>query len=661
MTRRDRAALILLAALPFLFLCGTLTSRQVFFMRDLTYLFHPWRALSSQMLQQGEMPLWNSYQMGGMPFLANCQSAVLYPFTGAFAFFGFPYGLKFFHYFHYALAGIGFFLLCRVLKFRVLPSAAAGALFAFNGYALTRLEFLSVLGSYIWLPWILLLFCARRNPALWSAACAAIAVALSFFAGFPQIVVLQTLAAAALLAFRRDWRGGLRFALASGAVCAALAAAQWIPTVELIQRSIRGGSGLSLAEAVSYSLPIDSLPGLVYPFRMLHHPDRFTGEKFFWIWSAWWGIAASVAAMFAWFGTERKRLLALASLLFAGAVLWAMGDQFPGFEFLYRHVFIARFFRYPPVALYLAVAGVAVLAAMGWQKLASLGGDRPWLRWAGAALFIAMIAELGLYSMRVAPTISPEYYGVTYKGVRAVQQSEPGKIMLSPKVNQFRRLPGMNSVDARMRFRAYLFDATNLPYRIKSILKAGEPLALRSYENLYVRIVAAPSLREARQYLDLWNVTHLVTHDELDATWEPAGADGDIRIYRNPSAMGEAFTLRLEAGSVVPGSAERPKNLELANSRLVADFDLDASRVAVMNLPYYPGWKATDWADGGARRLEVRPLENYFAAMELQPGRHRLYFIYDPWSFRAGAAVSVLCAIVLAGCAFIRLRRGSFA
>ena len=81
MTRRDLIFCVPLALLPALFLSGTLTTSYTFFMRDLTYLFHPWRTLSAQFIQGGHLPLWNSYEMGGMPFLANGQSSILYPGT----------------------------------------------------------------------------------------------------------------------------------------------------------------------------------------------------------------------------------------------------------------------------------------------------------------------------------------------------------------------------------------------------------------------------------------------------------------------------------------------------------------------------------------------------------------------------------------------------
>src|SRR5215212_7025872 len=41
--------------------------------------FYPWRAFAATWMRQGVVPLWDPHQFCGTPFLANSQSAVLYP------------------------------------------------------------------------------------------------------------------------------------------------------------------------------------------------------------------------------------------------------------------------------------------------------------------------------------------------------------------------------------------------------------------------------------------------------------------------------------------------------------------------------------------------------------------------------------------------------
>src|SRR5262245_7913558 len=41
--------------------------------------FYPWRHFAAQSMAAGQIPLWAPYQLCGTPFLANSQSAPLYP------------------------------------------------------------------------------------------------------------------------------------------------------------------------------------------------------------------------------------------------------------------------------------------------------------------------------------------------------------------------------------------------------------------------------------------------------------------------------------------------------------------------------------------------------------------------------------------------------
>ena len=111
---------------------------KTFFLRDITYIFHPWKAFASEVLQSGRMPLWNPYAYCGMPFLANWQSAVFYPFSLFFYFFHFPAALKLFHFTHIFLAGLFAYLFGRKQGLSAPSAAAIMLVFAFNGYIVTR-------------------------------------------------------------------------------------------------------------------------------------------------------------------------------------------------------------------------------------------------------------------------------------------------------------------------------------------------------------------------------------------------------------------------------------------------------------------------------------------------------------------------------------------
>src|SRR3954447_55326 len=81
---------------------------------DAFVYFYPLRSYIAETLGQGRLPLWNPYLFAGTPYLANPQTAVLYPGTWLFAVLETPraYALNFL--IHLWIAGIGFYGFARL-------------------------------------------------------------------------------------------------------------------------------------------------------------------------------------------------------------------------------------------------------------------------------------------------------------------------------------------------------------------------------------------------------------------------------------------------------------------------------------------------------------------------------------------------------------------
>ncbi|OGR89267.1 MAG: hypothetical protein A3A86_02020 [Elusimicrobia bacterium RIFCSPLOWO2_01_FULL_60_11] len=621
MARQDLKLCGLFILLPFFFLSGTLTSSQTFFMRDLTYLFHPWRALSAQFMQTGEMPLWNSYQMGGMPLLANGQSSVLYPGTVLFYIWGFVPALKMFHGLHYALASLGFFMLGRKLGFSRAASFAVSVLWAYNGYLLTRLEFLSIAGCVIWLPWCLLFVSdIERSPSL-SMAGIAVSSTLSFLSGFPQIFLMQAVMVSAFCLVRHPRAASAKTLALGFLIFLLLSAPLGVPMMELWRHSIRSGAGIEASDATRYSLTARSLAGLVSPLFMSVHKDQFTGEKYFWIWSAWWGFSGTVLILSS-LARMRTRLFLFSGTFFVLGALWSMGGHVP-------------WFRYPPVALYWTVASACLLSLLGLRAL----GKNPLALIASAAL----IFELQAYSSQIHATIHSSYFQATFANVRAIQMDRPGTALLSPKVEMTRRLPGVTSAAAAMKFRAFLFDLTNLPYRIRTLNPSGEPLALAGYKNLWMRF-RGRSFDELIPGMNLLNLTHFLSEEDPGKGWELVSGDEGLKVYRNLEALGEIFALD-GSGKVLPATAVR-----MENDRQEAAFDLPERSLLITHIPRYPGWTVY-CREHGAHEAGGDPpsiLQDFLTA-ELAPGAHHLHIAYSSGSWKLGVALFLAGLTALLG------------
>lgn len=367
---------------------------------------------------------------------------------------------------------------------------------------------------------------------------------------------------------------------------------------------------------------------------MTEHKDQFTGERYFWIWSAWWGLAAS-GLMLASLARAKTRLFMLSAFFLATGILLSLGNHLPFFGFLHQHFLPLRLFRYPPAALYWAVIGACFLVLQGFRTLGRNG--------LMIAACILIVAELLSYSRKMHPTIDSKHYQTTFQNVRTVQNSNPGTVLLSPKVNFTRRLPGKSAAHAAMKTRALFFDLTNLPYRIRSLNPASEPLALLSHKKLWAHLKGLP-LSELHFNLSRLNVTHLLTEDALKPPWNLIGEDENIRVYKNSQAAGDVFAL--DKSRSIP-----PKLLRVENDHAEAVFNLPEQDRLITHIPDYPGWRiycrehGRHDADGGA----PIPLNLHISAV-LTPGSHHLYLVYHSRFF----ALSLM--LFAAGLALIFLR-----
>ncbi len=210
--------------------------------------FLPWRDLMLESMRGGEVPLWNPYSLGGAPFLANSQSAPLYPLHWLAA--PLPVDaealLSFSAWLHLFIAALGVYLLCRRLGASELGGLIGGSAMALSAFMVAWIQLPSVIMTAAWIPWCLLgiqrLF---EEPCARSAAKLAAPAGLMLLAGHLQIaaygMMACTLYAVWMLAFRRAWKPALAV-LGALVLGAALAAPQLLPVLENGRQGHRAGA-----------------------------------------------------------------------------------------------------------------------------------------------------------------------------------------------------------------------------------------------------------------------------------------------------------------------------------------------------------------------------------------------------------------------------------
>jgi hypothetical protein len=244
---------------------------------------YPWKLILDQAWRQHELPLWNPYEMAGLPYLATAQTGVLYPFTALFLVFGPLRAYGWYSALHQFLAASLTYLLVRRLGLGRLGSAVAGIAFAFCFFLTVSYIWPMVLGSAVWLPlglWGMLgLARAAGKGDRWRSfsvdlPVSALAIALSFLGGHVEIAFYATFAIAlvatylvARLFFEGHRAASGRFLLAAGfsiGLGILVASVQLAPFLEVLQTNNRQGD-TTYRQVISYALPRRQIFGLLMP------------------------------------------------------------------------------------------------------------------------------------------------------------------------------------------------------------------------------------------------------------------------------------------------------------------------------------------------------------------------------------------------------------
>ena len=157
------------------------------------YITQPLGHLAAQDLLHGHLPFWNYFEGLGAPLLGEMQSAALLPLTLLFAL---PSGLLWFHMSLELIAGISTYFLARRLSVPVIFATMAGLLFALNGTFAWLGN--AVLNPVAFLPMLVLGIemiyeAAAKGGVRKGWYVAALAFALSLYAGFPEVAYLDGL------------------------------------------------------------------------------------------------------------------------------------------------------------------------------------------------------------------------------------------------------------------------------------------------------------------------------------------------------------------------------------------------------------------------------------------------------------------------------------
>jgi membrane protein YfhO len=221
------------------------------------FRFHlPMKQYLVERLSSGELPQWFPYDALGRPFIGVAVTGLFHPFTALYFLLPVPDAYRAATLLSCLLAGIGAFLLGRVLRFSHMGALLSAIAFALSGYVASLTDNISYLYSICVLP----LFCAALEKALaeraaWIVAPAAVWATVflngdmqtGYYFGF--IALLWAVARAP-----QSRRNALLKVSLAGALAILLAGAQLGPAAAVFWNSDRAHAASLQEEAMYWSM-----------------------------------------------------------------------------------------------------------------------------------------------------------------------------------------------------------------------------------------------------------------------------------------------------------------------------------------------------------------------------------------------------------------------
>ncbi len=218
-------------------------------MSDIVAAFYPYYAASLASLDAGEWPLWNPYQLSGIPLMANFQSTVFYPPRLLHPLLGLRWGTTAFILVKLFLCGMVGYACARALGLRRASAGFFSCAWMFGSYNVIWCNW-PLTDVATWLPLCFLgverAIEGRARQAFFATAAGA---ALILLAGHPETAFAMALGLAIYFALRlalqrwsreQTWREVARSAglqAAGWALGLTLCAAQLLPFVEYLLHS----------------------------------------------------------------------------------------------------------------------------------------------------------------------------------------------------------------------------------------------------------------------------------------------------------------------------------------------------------------------------------------------------------------------------------------
>jgi len=258
---------------------------------DMLNQFIPWREFALSCLSEGHLPLWNPYVFCGVPFWANIQTALLFPWNFLHLALGVPQFFAVCIVIHHIIAALGMYFFFLNRNRDCVSALIAATVYAWSGFFILHSNdgHLIHIQAYAYIPLCLLAQDRLREGFTWLRVTGLAApLAMMILAGHLQLplYVFYLLLFRALWPFGRPfyYKSTARTVIQTGAGIGAsllICAAVILPLLQFSSYSSTRAGGAEYEFATHDSMPPAHLPTLLAPF-LYGDPTRDAPDQKFW-------------------------------------------------------------------------------------------------------------------------------------------------------------------------------------------------------------------------------------------------------------------------------------------------------------------------------------------------------------------------------------------
>lgn len=419
--------------------------------------------LVESVAQQGEIPQWNPYIYGGMPYVDAFHGDIFYPLTFLKFFGSVPRMIGINLVIHIFLAGLFMYFCARQFKLGTLPSLLAASVYMFAGYLVSLVApghdgkiFVTTLFPLV------MLFLDRtfeRRPLL-NAALLGLVIGLIILSPHPQMAYFTLWAVALYSVFKficvwRDARNVLGAVKPGSAVVVAVVLGLMISAIQFYPGytyttsfSPRADTKRGWDWATSWSMHQEEAMSLLIPEFAGVSTDK--ADTFYWGKNPFKDNSESVGALallmaVIGLGWSKRREAWFFGGLAVFALLYALGATTPVFYLFFYLIPKVASLRAPSMIMFLFLFSTALLAGMGMQYLLSRTQERApdlprrlkWLLIGFPALLFVLALAFGAGGRGMLSTWCSIFY------------SEAGTTMVQQGISKFdlgmRNLPAIQT------------------------------------------------------------------------------------------------------------------------------------------------------------------------------------------------------------------------